>query len=155
MSCADTMILVITTTYNYNWFQLQILCSLIENKIQVVVTLYSRFDVLTSVFSWWVQLSHLFKGTMSRIGRLLFVNTTFKVGPSSPAQSCMRFWWTHMLTMWLLRFYRVPPCVCVCVCMCVCVCEREREREEACPSDEWACAWTQFYTLIVVSPIHF
>lgn len=42
-----------------------------------------------------------------------------------------------------------------------CVCVRSNTHacgglgEEVCPSDEWACAWTQFYTLIVVSPIHF
>ncbi len=34
------------------------------------------------------------KGRISRICGLLFVNTTFKVRPSSPAQS---FWWPHLV----------------------------------------------------------
>jgi hypothetical protein len=44
-------------------------------------------------------------------------------------------------------------------CVCVSVCSNTHAcgglGEEVCPSDEWACAWTQFHTLIVVSPIHF
>ena len=41
----------------------------------------------------------------------------------------------------------------VCVCSNIHACGGLGE--EVCPSDEWACARTQFYTLIVVSPIHF
>ncbi len=43
---------------------------------------------------------------------------------------------------------RGASCVCVCVCVCV--------GESKCVLIWWmACAWTQFYTVIVVSPIHF
>ncbi len=56
-----------------------------------------------------------FKGLTSGICRLLFVNTTFKVGPSSPAQSARASGGPMCLPSgnWLLRFYRVPqvtPC---------------------------------------------
>jgi hypothetical protein len=40
------------------------------------------------------------------------------------------------------------------VCMCAQTHACGGLGEEVCPSDEWACAWTQFYTLIV-SPIQF
>ncbi len=62
-------------------------------------------------FSWNKMIGRSFKGITSRICWLLFVNTTFKVGPSSPAQSadapggptCFRS------DNWSLRFCRDPP----------------------------------------------
>ena len=51
---------------------------------------------------------------------------------------------------------KVCVCVCVCVracvyCVCVCVCWHVC----VCPYDKWGCTWDQFFTLNVVSPIHF
>ncbi len=52
-----------------------------------------------------------FKGITSSISRLLFVNATFKVGPSSPARSAHAPGGPTCLQSgnWSLRLYRVPP----------------------------------------------
>ncbi len=80
------------------------------NNIQNSKWLVNHFDtaiIMLNVLS--------FKGITSRICQLLFVNATFKIGPTSPVQSAHASGGPTYLCSgnWSLRFYRVPhltPC---------------------------------------------
>ncbi len=82
---------------------MELICSCRTPHLQVIGS--AAYPALTE----WV--TETWRGIMSRICRLRFVNTTFKVGPSSKSHAsggltCLRS------GTWSLRFYRVPPFRC-------------------------------------------